>query len=106
RPIKPTDILDSIFVKYFSLRPLSKNSKSINNLSSGEQRLALIDIATTLLSTKEEKEKEVILAIDEPEVSLESAHRFEQFCSLIELSEKYGRQIFVTTHWYGLVLRP
>ncbi|HHU0777945.1 AAA family ATPase [Enterobacter roggenkampii] len=106
RPIKPTDILDSIFVKYFSLRPLSKNYKSINNLSSGEQRLALIDIATTLLSTKEEKEKEVILAIDEPEVSLESAHRFEQFCSLIELSEKYGRQIFVTTHWYGLVLRP
>lgn len=106
RAIKPTDILDSIFIKYFSLRPLSKNSKSINNLSSGEQRLALIDIATTLLSTQEEKEKEVILAIDEPEVSLESAHRFEQFCSLIELSERYGRQIFVTTHWYGLVLRP
>ncbi|MFV0262824.1 MAG: AAA family ATPase [Kluyvera sp.] len=106
RPIKPTDILDSIFLKCFSLRPLSKNSKSINNLSSGEQRLALIDIATTLLSTKEEKEKEVILAIDEPEVSLESAHRFEQFCSLIDLSERYGRQIFITTHWYGLVLRP
>lgn len=106
RPIKPADILDSIFLKYFTLRPLSKNSKSIHNLSSGEQRLALIDIATTLLSTKEEKEKEVILAIDEPEVSLESAHRFEQFCSLIDLSERFGRQIFLTTHWYGLVLRP
>lgn len=106
RPIKPTDILESIFVKYFSLRPLSKHSKSINNLSSGEQRLALIDIATTLLSTQKEKEKEVILAIDEPEVSLESAHRFEQFCSLIDLSERFGRQIFITTHWYGLVLRP
>lgn len=106
RPIKPIDILDSIFLKYFTLRPLSKNSKSIHNLSSGEQRLALIDIATTLLSTKEEKEKEVILAIDEPEVSLESAHRFEQFCSLIDLSERFGRQIFITTHWYGLVLRP
>lgn len=106
RPIKPTDILDSIFLKYFSYRPLSKNSKNIKNLSSGEQRIALIDIATALLSTESPKNKEVILAIDEPEVSLESAHRFEQFSSLINLSEKYNRQIFITTHWYGLVLRP
>ncbi|HID1684126.1 TPA: AAA family ATPase [Klebsiella pneumoniae] len=106
RPIKPTDILDSIFLKYFSYRPLSKNSKNIKNLSSGEQRIALIDIATALLSTESPKNKEVILAIDEPEVSLESAYRFEQFSSLINLSEKYNRQIFITTHWYGLVLRP
>ncbi|QNK34789.1 AAA family ATPase [Serratia sp. JUb9] len=106
RPIKPTDILDSIFLRYFTFRPLSKDSKNIKNLSSGEQRIALIDVATALLSTESPKNKEVILAIDEPEVSLEPAHRFEQFCSLINLSERYGRQIFITTHWYGLVLRP
>lgn len=57
RPIKPTDILDSIFLKYFSYRPLSKNSKNIKNLSSGEQRIALIDIATALLSTESPKIK-------------------------------------------------
>lgn len=106
RQIKPSDILDSIFIKYFSFRPLSKNSKNIKHLSSGEQRIALIDIATTLLSTTEKKNKEVILAIDEPEISLESAHRFEQFSNLIDLSEKFHRQIFITTHWYGLILRP
>ncbi|MDI3442881.1 AAA family ATPase [Serratia marcescens] len=106
RQIKPSDILDAIFAKYFSLRPLSKNSKHIRNLSSGEQRIALIDIATTLLSTSEKTNKEVILAIDEPEVSLESAHRFEQFSTLIDLSENFKRQIFLTTHWYGLILRP
>ncbi|WP_168403125.1 AAA family ATPase [Erwinia amylovora] len=106
RQIKAVDILDSIFVKFFSLRPLSKNAKNIKNLSSGEQRLALIDIATSLLATDKKTNKEVILAIDEPEISLEAAHRFEQFLSLINLSEKFKRQIFITTHWYGLVLRP
>lgn len=106
RQIKAVDILDSIFIKFFSLRPLSKNAKNIKNLSSGEQRLALIDIATSLLSTNKKTNKEVILAIDEPEISLEAAHRFEQFLSLISLSEKFQRQIFITTHWYGLVLRP
>lgn len=106
RQIKAADILDAILMKYFSLRPLSKNAKNIKNLSSGEQRLALIDIATSLLATEAKTNKEVIIAIDEPEISLEAAHRFEQFLSLINLSEKYKRQVFITTHWYGLVLRP
>ncbi|WP_029837051.1 AAA family ATPase, partial [Vibrio parahaemolyticus] len=84
---------------------LTKDGKHINSLSSGQQRLALMDVAMTLLSTNQ-MNKQVILAIDEPENSLDSAHRFSQFSRLTELSEKYDHQLLLTTHWYGLLLRP
>lgn len=104
--IRPNDITDVIIKEYFSVRPLTKDGKHIRDLSSGQQRLALIDIATVLLSTKNEKDKEIILAIDEPESSLETAIRFQSFLKLLDVSEKYGRQLFITTHWYGLLLKP
>ncbi len=106
KTVKPNDILQAILKEYFSIRPLTKDGKNIKSLSSGQQRLALMDIASTLLSSNDEKHKKIILAIDEPESSLESSNRFEQFSRLVEISEKYGHQIFLTTHWYGLLLRP
>ncbi|WP_458526572.1 AAA family ATPase [Onishia taeanensis] len=106
KTVKSNDILKTVLSSYFNIRPLTKDDKHIGSLSSGEQRLALIDVATTLLSTETSKSKEVILAIDEPESSLEAANQFEQFSRLVELSEKFGRQVLVTTHWYGLLLRP
>ncbi len=105
KTVKPNDILSSILKEYFSIRPLTKDGKHINSLSSGQQRLALMDVAMTLLSTNQ-MNKQVILAIDEPENSLDSAHRFSQFSRLTELSEKYDHQLLLTTHWYGLLLRP
>lgn len=104
--IRPNDITDVIIKEFFSVRPLTKDGKHIKDLSSGQQRLALIDIATALLSTKNEKDKEIILAIDEPESSLETSIRFKSFLKLLDVSEKYGRQLFITTHWYGLLLKP
>ncbi|PIB14080.1 hypothetical protein B853_16117 [Vibrio rotiferianus CAIM 577 = LMG 21460] len=105
KTVKPNDILASILKEYFSIRPLTKDGKHINSLSSGQQRLALMDVAITLLSTNQ-MNKKVILAIDEPENSLDSAHRFSQFARLTELSEQYCHQLLLTTHWYGLLLRP
>jgi energy-coupling factor transporter ATP-binding protein EcfA2 len=106
KTIKPNDILHAILNEYFSIRPLTKDGKNIKSLSSGQQRLALIDVASTLLSTEAEKSKKVILAIDEPESSLEAALRFHQFSRLVDISERLGHQVAITTHWYGLLLRP
>lgn len=105
KTVKPNDILASILKEYFGIRPLTKDGKHINSLSSGQQRLALMDVAITLLSTNR-MNKQVILAIDEPENSLDSAHRFSQFARLTELSEQYNHQLLLTTHWYGLLSRP
>lgn len=105
KTVKPNDILSSILKEYFSIRPLTKDGKQINSLSSGQQRIALMDVAITLLSKNQMKRK-VILAIDEPENSLDSSHRFSQFVRLTDLSEQYSHQLLLTTHWYGLLLRP
>ncbi|WP_404463489.1 ATP-binding protein [Vreelandella aquamarina] len=106
KTVKSTDIVKVVLEVYFNVRPLTKGDKHISNLSSGEQRMALIDVATTLLATENEKNAEVVLAIDEPESSLEASNQFEQFSRLVEVSEKFRRQIFLTTHWYGLLLKP
>ncbi|MBX9567235.1 hypothetical protein FKF78_22645 [Aeromonas hydrophila] len=106
RNIRPSDITDVIIKEFFSVRPLTKDEKHIKDLSSGQQRLALIDVATTFLSTVNDKEKEIILAVDEPESSLEASLRFHSFLKLIAVSEKYRRQLFITTHWYGSLLSP
>lgn len=106
KTIKSNDIIETIFKEFFHIRPLTKDGKHIKSLSSGQQRLALIDVATTLLSTENKKNKTVILAIDEPENSLEPANCFEQFSRLTEISTKFKRQLLVTTHWYGLLLKP
>lgn len=106
KTVKPNDILQAILREYFSIRPLTKDGKHIKSLSSGQQRLALIDVASTLLSSNEEKNRNIILAIDEPESSLEASNRFDQFSRLVDIAENHGHQILLTTHWYGLLLRP
>ena len=106
KTIKTSDIIDIIFKEYFQVRPLTKDGKHISSLSSGQQRLALIDVATTLLSTENRKTKDIILAIDEPESSLEPANCYEQFDRLLRVSTVFGRQLLITTHWYGLLLNP
>lgn len=106
KTIKPADILKVVVSEYFGVRPLTKDAKHIKSLSSGQQRLALIDVASTLLLSEAEKNRSVILAIDEPESSLEDANRFKQFSRLVEIGERSDHQVLLTTHWYGLLLRP
>ncbi|KGM98070.1 hypothetical protein Z968_00930 [Clostridium novyi A str. 4552] len=97
------DIRDKILEAYFKKRTLKYNNREINELSSGEQRRALIDIAYAFLSNNEQKDKKVILAIDEPEVSLNISNCFSQFERLEDLANKYKNQVLITTHWYGFL---
>ena len=71
-------------------------------LSSGEQRRAIIDVAySTLMANRDRKtEKNIVLAIDEPEISMHISNCFDQFSRLEELSKR-GVQVIITTHWYG-----
>lgn len=98
-----SDIREKILEAYFKKRTLKYNNREINELSSGEQRRALIDIAYAFLSNNEQKDKKIILAIDEPEVSLNISNCFSQFERLEELANKYKNQVLITTHWYGFL---
>lgn len=96
------DIRAKVIEAFFPLRSLKKSSRRVELLSSGEQRRAIIDVSySTLIANKEKKtEKNIILAIDEPEISMHISNCFNQFSRLEELSKR-GVQIIITTHWYG-----
>lgn len=104
KTIKFSDFISTILNEFFAKRPLSKDGKEIKRLSSGEQRLALIDLAYTFLKRETPKNKSVILAIDEPEASLQDSLCLEQFHKLFEIGGKFGHQVIITTHWYGLLI--
>jgi predicted ATPase len=101
--LTPMDVRDIIVKAYFSIRTLKKDKKEINELSSGEQRVALIDMAYAFLSSNKEMSSSTILAIDEPEASMHTSLCFEQFKRLSDLAFLFGHQVITTTHWYGLL---
>lgn len=98
------DIVQKTIESYFSIKVLhktiNKSEISIDNLSSGEKRRAIVDLAYSFLAHGDTREKDIILAIDEPESSLHIDGCFEQFERLKEISDR-GNQILITTHWYG-----
>ena len=101
------DLVSKIIEAYFSIKVLNKkveNSKSIpvTELSSGEKRKALIDVAYSFLRRNNDRESNIILAIDEPEASLHISNCYEQFDMLLRIS-KDNHQIIVSTHWYGFL---
>ena len=82
------DLVSKIIEAYFSIKVLNKkveNSKSIpvTELSSGEKRKALIDVAYSFLRRNNDRESNIILAIDEPEASLHISNCYEQFDMLL-----------------------
>ena len=95
------DISRQIINAFYSKRKLQKDGKSIADLSSGERKKALIDITYSFLSQEDRgaQEKEIILAIDEPEASLDMSIRYDQFERIEKLAKDH--QIFIATHWYG-----
>lgn len=98
------DLINTIITEFFSIRVLTtKNDNiSIDQMSSGEKRKALIDVAFAFLDGQNQQNKKIILAIDEPEISLHISACFEQFEKLKEIS-KNNHQILITTHWYGFL---
>lgn len=104
KTVKANDFVGIVLNEFFIKRPLTKEGKEIKKLSSGEQRLALIDLAYSFLSRSTQKSKKVFLAIDEPEASLQNSSCLEQFNKLFEIGGKFGHQVAITTHWYGLLI--
>lgn len=94
-------LTDVIIDAFFSKRRLRKSGKVISSLSAGERKKALIDIAYSFLSQDEQSNKNIILAIDEPEASLHISMCYSQFERLQKLSKIFNHQLFITTHWYG-----
>lgn len=97
------DLVEKILEVYFQQRILHKTdpkgNKKIDNLSAGEKRQALISLIYAFLKEKGDREKSIIIGIDEPESSLHCSNCYEQFEKLKEISS--DNQILVTTHWYG-----
>lgn len=101
------DLVSKIIEAYFSIKVLNKKGHNeklvpVYDLSSGEKRKALVDIAYSFLKRKVEENKLVILAIDEPEASLHISACFPQFERLMELA-KYKNQVIISSHWYGFL---
>lgn len=100
------DLVSKIIEAYFSIKVLNRKSETdgkripVSELSSGEKRKALIDVAYSFLIKNTVRESNIVLAIDEPEASLHMSACYSQFEKLINLG-KYNHQIIVSTHWYG-----
>ncbi|WP_082900414.1 AAA family ATPase [Pseudomonas oryzihabitans] len=103
-----THLTETIIDSYFGSKVLTqksgKNSSTpVADLSSGEKRQALIDVAQAFLSNSNQESKQnIILAIDEPELSLHTSACFNQFEKLTAVSQN-GPQVLITTHWYGFM---
>lgn len=96
-------VIEAFFESKILTKKIGKESVPVNNLSSGEKRQALIDIARAfLLKTERAKNQHVIFAIDEPELSLHISACFEQFEKIKDISEAKVQSI-ITTHWYGFM---
>jgi hypothetical protein len=96
-------VIEAFFDSKVLTRVDSNGSVPVNNLSSGEKRKALIDVARGfLLRSEQGGATQVILAVDEPELSLHVSSCFEQFEKLKEIADAKV-QTFVTTHWYGFM---
>ena len=104
--IKTEDIINLVFKEFFSRKNLKKDGKNIKSLSSGQQRIALIEVISTILSKNINRKGKICLAIDEPESSLDNSNRLNQFIKLFLLSDIEYNQVLITTHWYGLLLKP
>lgn len=104
--ITTDDITDIILNKYLAKRPLQKDGKPIDSLSSGEQRMTIIDVAQAFLSKSTDTNRELIISIDEPEASLSPTNCLKQFKKIFQISNKYGKQVIISTHWYGLLMTP
>ncbi|RCV87998.1 AAA family ATPase [Billgrantia montanilacus] len=103
-----THFASKVIEAYFSSKVLNLIAEGgvqtpIYDLSSGEKRRAIIDIAKAFLTgASEERRAQVILAVDEPEISLHTASCFPQFEKLRYIAENHV-QVMLTTHWYGFM---
>lgn len=88
---------------FLSSRKLKYKRKKLDDLSSGQRRIALLDFLITVLKNRSfSSKKELIIAIDEPEISLDTGKRMNQFEKISEIA-KTGVYTMITSHWYGWI---
>ncbi len=93
---------------FFSVRELHKQNGdgrdlALKSLSSGEKQQALIALISSIITKyREDQTRHVILALDEPESSLDIGACYDQFEILYQTSRKC-RQLLFTSHWYGFI---
>lgn len=103
-----THFTETIIDSYFGSKVLNKKigkdtSVPVADLSSGEKRQALLDVAQAFLTSSSLPiYQQLILAIDEPELSLHVSSCFNQFEKLRTVADR-GVQVIATTHWYGFM---
>lgn len=105
--VNQSHLTQKVIEAYFESKVLNKKAgretTPVSDLSSGEKRQALIDVAKAFLTgNTAPKNQEVILAIDEPELSLHVSSCFGQFEKLKDITGS-GVQCLITTHWYGFM---
>lgn len=94
-------VIEAYFESKVLCKKISKETIPVKSLSSGEKRKALIDISKAFLTSENHSSShQIILAIDEPELSLHLSSAFQQFESLKHISS-FNNQVIITTHWYG-----
>jgi predicted ATP-dependent endonuclease of OLD family len=102
--VTKTDLVNKILEVYFQKRILNKCGSvltKVSELSAGEKRQALINLVYAFLKRDSERERMVIIGIDEPENSLHTSLCYDQFEKLKDISDK--NQVLITTHWYGFL---
>jgi predicted ATP-dependent endonuclease of OLD family len=103
--VTKSDLVNKILEVYFQKRTLHKVDNGtltkVSELSAGEKRQALINLVYAFLKREDQREKMVIIGVDEPENSLHTALCYDQFEKLKQIST--SNQVFVTTHWYGFL---
>ncbi|WP_341508596.1 AAA family ATPase [Photobacterium damselae subsp. damselae] len=101
--VTKSDLVNKILEVYFQKRVLNKKTDDgltkVSELSAGEKRQALINLVYAFLKRNTDRDKMVVIGIDEPENSLHTALCYDQFEKLKEISDR--NQILITTHWYG-----
>lgn len=102
RNLTSKDLADAILRSFFASRSFVKDGLPVERLSSGEKRMALLDIVFSFLR-KLERSKLTVLAVDEPETSLHVSSSFDQFRKLIRIAEDANCQVLCTSHWYGFI---
>jgi predicted ATP-dependent endonuclease of OLD family len=108
KKLTQTSLVDTILEMYFKKRVLMKGSrdntklsKKMSELSAGEKRESLINLVYVFLKEEKERDKIILIGIDEPENSLHTAICYEQFEKLKKISQ--FAQVLITTHWYGFL---
>jgi predicted ATP-dependent endonuclease of OLD family len=101
--VTKSDLVNKILEVYFQKRTLHKLDNGtltkVSELSAGEKRQALINLVYAFLKREGQRERMVIIGVDEPENSLHTALCYDQFEKLKQIS--ISNQVLITTHWYG-----